>query len=77
MITATAIADLITGLDIDLDPATLAPDLPLDQQGLDSMDITTLLIAVEKTFAVKIPTTDADETLTLNQLADHINSVHR
>ncbi|MEG8184149.1 acyl carrier protein [Nocardia terpenica] len=75
MITATAIADLFTGLDIDIDPATLAPSVPLDQQGLDSMDITTLLVAVEKAFAVKIPTASADDMLTLNQLAHHINSV--
>ncbi|GAB2713215.1 acyl carrier protein [Nocardia thraciensis] len=72
MITTHDITELMTGLDIDT--ATLQPDLPLEDQGIDSMDMTTLLARTETTYNITIPTHIADSLHTLDQLTHYVNS---
>ncbi|WP_024803526.1 acyl carrier protein [Nocardia sp. BMG51109] len=75
MITTHEITDLMTGLDATGDD--LRPDVPLEDQGIDSMDMTTLLVRIERTYSVAIPATVADELQTLDQLVDYVNSVEQ
>lgn len=76
MITPGEIAQLITKTDIAIDPKTLVDNLSLEDQGIDSMDISTLLVAVEKSYSVKIPPEEADQLQTLQAIADYVNTAH-
>ncbi|WP_280380109.1 acyl carrier protein [Nocardia wallacei] len=73
MITASDISALMTGIDTGTE--TLEPHVPLQDQGVDSMDMTTLLTRIEKTYDITIPTATADELHSLDQLAEYVNSV--
>lgn len=73
MITARDISALMTGIDTDVEP--LDTNVSLTDQGVDSMDMTTLLTRIEKTYGVTIPSDAADELHSLDQLAEYVNSV--
>lgn len=40
------------------------------------MDISTLLVAVEKSYSVQIPPEEADQLQTLQDIADYVNTAH-
>lgn len=54
---------------------TLAPDQPLDEQGLDSYDRMSLLTELEEHYKVELPNDVASQLKTLNGIVEHLNSV--
>ena len=52
----------------------LAPDQPLDEQGLDSYDRMSLLTELEEHYNVELPNDVASQLKTLNGIVDHLNS---
>lgn len=64
-------AILVEGLEIDA--ALLKPEALLaDDLGLDSLDGVDLVVAIEKTFAVRIEEADARSMRTLKDIYDHV-----
>jgi len=52
---------------------SLAPDQPLDAQGLDSYDRMSLLTELEEHFNVELPNQVAIQLKTLNEILAHLN----
>lgn len=50
-------------------PSEIAPDLSLEEQGADSLDIVELLLAIEDRYGVYIPDSEVVEMRTLSELA--------
>ena len=57
-------------------PATMSAvtdlDRPLSDQGLDSLDHSALLLAVEERYGFKIPDTDVERLDTVNRIATYV-----
>ncbi|MGW0002865.1 acyl carrier protein [Nocardia grenadensis] len=71
MTTARDIAELMTDFDVDLD--ALRADLPLEDQGVDSMDMSALLVRIERAFHVEISDAEAESLRSLDDLAMRVN----
>ncbi|MGW0182337.1 acyl carrier protein [Nocardia sp. NPDC003345] len=71
MTTTRDIAELMTGFEVDID--ALRADIPLEDQGVDSMDMSALLARVEHAFHIEISDADAESLRTLNDLAVRVN----
>ena len=61
MATAEDIFSIMLTNDIRIDPKTLDPLEPLSEQGLDSLDIMSILLAIEERFGIKISEEDIDQ----------------
>lgn len=58
----------------EVDPATLAPDVPLrDQVDLDSMDWLNFLVGLHSALGVDIPEADYVRLVTLNDLLGYLS----
>ncbi len=58
------------------DIAALIPDQPLTEQGLDSLDLASLLLLVEERYGIGVPDSSVTECSTINGLlkfADDLN----
>lgn len=66
------IIELMNGFDVDTD--ALQTDLPLEEQGIDSMDMSALLVRIESTYHVEITDSEADNLRTLDDLAAHVDA---
>ncbi|MGW6333081.1 acyl carrier protein [Nocardia rhamnosiphila] len=71
MTTARDIAELMTGSDVDTD--ALRADIPLEDQGVDSMDMSALLARIERAFHVEISDAEAESLRSLDDLASRVN----
>lgn len=70
--------ELLAEIAPELDPATLAGDIPLrDQVDLDSMDFLNYLISIHNTLAVEIPEGDYDRLATLDGLVAYVDEALR
>lgn len=49
-------------------------DIPLRDQGIDSLDIVNVYLLLEEKFDVKIPDEDLNKLLTIDQIVEYINS---
>jgi acyl carrier protein len=58
MIKEENILEIIKDLEIDVDISSISISLPLSEQGLDSLDLSTILFELEDRYFVKI--TDED-----------------
>jgi acyl carrier protein len=69
---ARTVVDLIA----ETTPATVSAvtdhDRPLSEQGLDSLDHSALLLAVEERYGFKIPDTDVERLDTVNRIAAYV-----
>lgn len=57
-----------SGLDFDI----LQDDIPLSDQGLDSLEKITLFFNIEEVFNISVPDEDVDKAKTLNQIIELI-----
>lgn len=72
MTTTRDIAELMKGFDVDID--ALRADVPLEEQGVDSMDMSALLVGIERAYQVRISDVEAESLRTLDDLAARVNS---
>ena len=54
-------------------PAELDPEVPLRQQGIDSLDMATFVFFLEEALSITIPHTEYKRLGTLKSLADALN----
>ena len=75
MATSEDIFSIMLTNDIKIDPKTLDPLKPLSEQGLDSLDIMSILLAIEERFGIKISEEDIDEgkLSSINGIISYIN----
>lgn len=74
MITIDDIIRTMEGADLPATPANLKTDVPLVSQGFDSLDMATLLIALEARYKKTIPLEKAARLRTLEDLVAFINA---
>lgn len=57
---------------VSFDPSTLKYDQPLRTQGIDSLDLSLLIFALEETYSIKIPTNKIGELLSIDDFRNYI-----
>jgi len=55
-------------------PQDLRTDVKLTDQGLDSLDLFSVLLSVQETFSVHIPDDDVDGLTTIDALLAYLNA---
>ncbi|MCO4822889.1 MAG: acyl carrier protein [Flavobacteriaceae bacterium] len=73
-ITQEQIIDVIRKAKIIKDVDAIRDNEPLTEQGVDSLDFSTLLFNIEEEFGVEIPDEDIDDLQTVAQIVSYVNS---
>lgn len=68
------IKDVIAEADILTDTAEIKKDIPLREQGVDSLDIVNIYLLLEEKFEVKIPDEDLEKVTTIDEIINYINN---
>ena len=58
----------------NIDSKQLITDKPLGEQGIDSLDIMSLILNLEETFDLKIPDEEIDKGVSIDSLVTYLNS---
>lgn len=74
MVTSTDILELLDPYLVRIPKEMISDDLPLVQQGLDSLDMATLLFEVEGKFDVLIPTNVVGHLRSLRDISEFLNA---
>jgi acyl carrier protein len=56
-----------------VDTSSLEPDVPLTEQGLDSLDLMTVFLEIEETYHIKVPDQDYERLRTADEIAAYLN----
>jgi acyl carrier protein len=72
-IDAETVRALIGKLEIVSDPGRLVNDVPLNQQGMDSLDFVNLLFRFEEEYNVKLPDSDVDGVRSIDDIVSLMN----
>lgn len=75
MISSTDVLNIIRQNEIKIDIAKLDHDVSLMDQGLDSLDMVSILFALEENFEIRIPEEDIDQgkLASINSMVEYIN----
>jgi acyl carrier protein len=73
-VTAPQIIDVIRKSNVVKEPAALENDKPLTDQGVDSLDFSSLLFNIEEEFEIEIPDEDIDGLQTISEIVIYINT---
>jgi acyl carrier protein len=65
---------MIGQLGIVSSPGLLMTDLPLHQQGVDSLDFVNLLFRFEEDYHIKLPDSEVDGVKSINDIVALVNS---
>ncbi|WP_175459448.1 MULTISPECIES: acyl carrier protein [unclassified Pseudomonas] len=72
--TKETIIELISKANVVADASSLRDNLKLIDQGIDSMDIFAIMLAVQDHYQIQIPDSDIESLQTLNDLVNYIDS---
>ena len=53
---------------------SLKNDVPLTDQGIDSLDMANILLSLEETYSINVPDEDLDKLQTINGIVEYISS---
>lgn len=70
--TKVIIRDIISKAEVGADASTLRDNINLTDQGIDSMDIFTIMLAVQDHYGIQIPDEDIESLRTIEDLAAYI-----
>ena len=73
-ITLSQLKEKLAKIDWDINVDDLHDNMPLIEQGLDSLDMINVLFCLEENFPVKIPDDDLPALKTLQNFTDYINN---
>jgi acyl carrier protein len=73
MITTEDILRIMETADLSVDVSKLQADVPLVAQGVDSLDMATLILAIETQYNKAIPLEKAARLRTLDEIAGFLN----
>ncbi|NQY25950.1 MAG: acyl carrier protein [Piscirickettsiaceae bacterium] len=73
-VTEEQIIDEIRKANVVKDVDALENDKSLSEQGVDSLDFSSLLFNIEEKFGVVIPDEDIDELQTITQITTYVNA---
>ena len=58
---------------ITVDTGSLIADIPLTEQGLDSLDLMTVYLEIEETYRITVPDQIYEELRTADEIAAYLN----
>lgn len=67
------VKEVIVEADVLGDVTTLKNNVPLREQGIDSLDVVNIYLLLEEKFDVKIPDEDLNKVLTIDDIVEYIN----
>lgn len=73
-ITISQLKEKLAKIDWDINADDLQDNIPLIEQGLDSLDMISVLFCLEENFPVKIPDDDLPALKTLRDFTDYLNN---
>jgi acyl carrier protein len=68
------VRDVIKEADVLGDVNEMKNDVPLSDQGIDSLDVVNVYLLLEEKFDVKIPDEDLDKVTTIDDIVEYINN---
>ena len=77
MTTKEDILQIIKDLDIDVDISSLSVSLPLQEQGLDSLDMATIFFELEDLYSIKVTDEDVEsgKLESIDKILNFINEI--
>jgi len=73
-VTVDQILKVIKKSNVVTDVGAIDQAKPLQDQGVDSLDISGILFNMEEAFGIEIPDADIDGLQTINDILDYVNS---
>jgi acyl carrier protein len=74
MVTKDDVLQALEGVDVSTPVADLKADVPLVSQGLDSLDMATLMLALESKYKKAIPPEKSARLRTINDIVAFLNA---
>lgn len=72
--TVENIKEVIAEAEVLGDVSDMVNDVPLRDQGIDSLDVVNVYLLLEEKFDVKIPDEDLEQVQTIDAIVEYINS---
>ncbi|MCI0994198.1 acyl carrier protein [Pseudomonas corrugata] len=72
--TKEKIIEIIAKTNVVADASMLRDNINLADQGIDSMDIFTIMLAIQDYYEIQIPDSDIESLLNINDLTHYIES---
>ena len=72
--TVENIIEVIVEAEVLGDTNEMKNDIPLSEQGIDSLDVVNVYLLLEEKFDVKIPDEDIDKVQTIDTIIEYINN---
>jgi len=72
--TIEEIRELIKDAETMTDIDTLVNDVPLSEQGVDSLDMANILLLMEEKYDIKIPDKDISQIQSVDAIVDYLNN---
>lgn len=68
------VKEVIAEAEVLGDVSDMKNDLPLSEQGIDSLDVVNVYLLLEEKFGVKIPDEDLGKVQTIDDIIEYINT---
>lgn len=72
--TRETIIELISNAKVVADASSLRDNMKLIDQGIDSMDIFAIMLAIQDHYQIQIPDNDIEKLQTVNDLVNYIDA---
>jgi len=72
-VTAEEIRAIVKEIGSRADISKLKNDVPLEEQGIDSLDMVNILLNIEENYKIKVPDEDISKVGTINNIVMYIN----
>lgn len=72
--TRETIIELISNAKVVADASSLRDNMKLIDQGIDSMDIFAIMLAIQDHYQIQIPDSDIEKLQTVNDLVNYIDA---
>lgn len=67
------VKEVIAEAEVLVDVSDMKNDIPLTEQGIDSLDVVNVYLLLEEKFDVKIPDEDLNKLQTIDNIIEYIN----
>ena len=72
--TVENVKEVIAEAEVLGDAEEMKNDIPLSDQGIDSLDVVNVYLLLEEKFDVKIPDEDLDKVQTIDAIIEYVNN---
>lgn len=68
------VKEVIAEAEVLGDVSDMKSDIPLSQQGIDSLDVVNVYLLLEEKFGIKIPDEDISKVQTIDTIVEYVNN---